>query len=106
MSLGVLAGLFGASLLAVAGLVVAVLVPGAVLLASVARLIRPSRSLEAGGMLLGTGGVLAFYALRVMTGCQDSSCGQPNALPLLGLAAVLLVAGAVTARVGLTRSAT
>lgn len=55
-------------------------------------------------MLVGTGTVLAFFALRVMTACQDPSCGQPNALPLLALSVLLLVAGVVTARMSLTNT--
>lgn len=96
--LGVL-GLIAVSLLSVAGLVLLIAIPVALIAASGAGVIRPTRTPEAAGILLGAGGILLYAALRSASSCPggDNVCGDPNVVPLLATSLAMLAIGAISA---------
>ena len=98
IGLGVL-GTIAVSLMAIVGLLLLIGVPIVLILGSVGGAVRPSRAPEAAGILIGSGMILLYAAIRSATSCTtgNDACGDPNALPLLAAAVAMVGIGAATA---------
>ena len=98
VGLGVL-GTIAVSLLAIVGLVLLIAIPVALIAASLAGVVRPSRTPEAAGVLLGAGAILLYAAMRSAASCPggNDACGDPNSAPLVVTALAMLGGGAASA---------
>jgi hypothetical protein len=95
---GIGVGILGSialSLFAIAGLVLLIAIPIVLIAASIAGLIRPSRTPEAAGVLLGAGAILFYAAIRSASSCPggEGACGDPNVIPLVAISLAMLAIG-------------